>query len=334
MSQAAAQFGGVLEQTLVQIPLRAVLAFVIVLVVQLPVIYGLLKIHSHIMSRVGPMYAGRFHGVGQPIAEAIKWIQKEDIIPANADRWVFSLAPIVALIPSIMIFAVIPIAPGFVAADMELGLLYALAIAAVGVIGVIMAAYGAQSKFTLIGGLRGVAQLTAYELPVIVSALSMAMLAGSLNLTEIVEAQGIPFVAWPLPFGVIAFAIFLTGSIAEVMWPPFDMPVAESEIIAGPFTEYSGMRFIFFQMSEFTHMIALSALATVLFLGGWQGPDILPPVVWFLAKVSIFVVFYIWVRFTLPRLREDQLQKFAWKFLIPVGLANMLGIAFYRVLTA
>lgn len=334
MSPAAAQLGGVLEQAFVQIPLRAVLAFAIVLVVQLPVIYGLLKIHSHIMSRVGPMYAGRFHGVGQPIAEAIKWIQKEDIIPANADRWVFSLAPIVALVPSIMIFAVIPIAPGFVAADMELGLLYALAIAAVGVIGVIMAAYGAQSKFTLIGGLRGVAQLTAYELPVIVGALSMAMLAGSLNLTEIVEAQGIPFVVWPLPFGVIAFAIFLTGSIAEVMWPPFDMPVAESEIIAGPFTEYSGMRFIFFQMSEFTHMIALSALTTVLFLGGWQGPDVLPPVVWFLAKVSIFVVFYIWVRFTLPRLREDQLQKFAWKFLIPVGLANMLGIAFYRVLTA
>ena len=322
----------ILEPTWVQMPLKALAVFVLALVVQLPVIYALLKIHSRIMSRVGPMYAGRFHGVGQPIAEAIKWIQKEDIIPAQADRRVFALAPVVAVVPTFMLFAVLPIAPGWVAADLDLGLFYVLAISAVSAIAVVMAAYASHSKFTLIGGLRAVGQIIAYELPVIFGAVSIAMLAGSLSLSGIVEAQPLPFLVWPFPFGALAFVIFLVASFAEVMWAPFDMPVAESEIIAGPYTEYSGMRFIFFQMAEFGHMIALSAIGTLLFLGGWRGP-VLPPVIWFLAKMTGFVIFFIWIRFTLPRLREDQLQKFAWKVLIPLGLLNVLGIALFKVLT-
>jgi NADH-quinone oxidoreductase subunit H len=207
-----------------------------------------------------------------------------------------------------------------------------MAISAVSAIGVVMAAYASSSKFTLVGGLRAVGQIIAYELPVVFGVLSVAMLAGSLNLTEVVEAQGLPFIIWPFPFGLFAFVLFLVASFAEVMWAPFDMPLAESEIIAGPYTEFAGMRFIFIQIAEFGHMIALSAIGTVLFLGGWRGP-VLPPVVWFLAKVSVFIVFFIWVRFTLPRLREDQLQKFAWKALIPLGLLNVLGIAVYKVLT-
>jgi NADH-quinone oxidoreductase subunit H len=226
-------------------------------------------------------------------------------------------------------------------------LFFVLAISAIGAIAIVMAAYAAQSKFTLLGGLRAVAQIIAYELPVVLGALSVAMIAGSLSLTTIVEAQKYPFVVWPywslhgplkgglvlglLPWGAIAFGIFILASFAEVMWNPFDMPNAESEIITGPLTEYSGMRFIFFYISEFCHVVAFSALAALLFFGGWRGP-VLPPVVWFAGKVVAFGIFFIWVRFTLPRLREDQLQKLAWKMLIPLGLVNVLGISLYKVL--
>lgn len=321
-----------LSQPLVQLPLRGIVIFAVVLVSQAPLLYGLLKISAHVMSRVGPMYPGRFHGIGQPIAEFVKWIQKEDIIPERADRPVFKWAPLVALVPAFAVFAVIPVAPNIVGARSELGLFFVLAVSAIGAIAIVMAAYASYNKFTLVGGLRAVGQIIAYELPIVLGAASIAMLAGSMSFTEIVEAQQLPFLLLPFPFGLIAFALFILASFAEVLWPPFDMPVAESEIVAGPYTEYSGMRFIFFFMAEFAHVLALSAVATLLFLGGWRGP-ILPPVVWFLVKVTGFVVLFIWVRFTLPRIREDQLQKFAWKFLIPLGLLNVLGIAVYRVLT-
>lgn len=316
-----------------RLPLQSVVVLVVVLLSTGLLLYGLLKIHSRIMNRVGPMYAGRFHGVGQPIAEFLKPIQKEDIVPALADKPVFRLAPLVALLPAFLVFAVVPVAPGLVAADTDLGLFYVLAVSAVGAIAIVMAAYASRSKFTLIGGLRAVGQIIAYELPIVLGAVAVGMMAGSLSLTEIVEAQArAPFVVWPFPFGAIAFAMFLIASFAEVMWNPFDMPAAESEIITGPLTEYSGMRFIFFYMSEFAHVVALSAIGTLLFFGGWNGP-VLPPIVWFAGKVTAFGIFFIWVRFTLPRLREDQLQKFAWKLLIPLGLLNVLGISLYKVLT-
>ncbi|MEX0874811.1 MAG: complex I subunit 1 family protein [Actinomycetota bacterium] len=314
-----------------RVPVSAVVIFVGALLSTGVLLYGVLKIHSRIMNRMGPMYAGRFHGVGQPIAEFLKPIQKEDIVPTQADGPVFRLAPLIALFPAFLVFVVIPVAPGIVGADLELGLLFVLAISALSAIAIVMAAYASRSKFTLVGGLRAVGQIIAYELPVVLGAVSVAMLAGSLSLTEIVEAQTLPFVIWPIPFGAIAFGLFVISSFAEVMWNPFDMPVAESEIVTGPYTEYSGMRFIFFYMSEFAHVVALAALATLLFLGGWNGP-ILPPILWFFGKVTAFGVFFIWVRFTMPRLREDQLQKFAWKLLIPLGLLNVLGIALYKVL--
>jgi NADH-quinone oxidoreductase subunit H len=313
-----------------RVPIVGAVIFVVVLLAQVPLLYGLLKISAHVMARVGPMYAGRFHGIGQPIAEFVKWIQKEDVVPATADAPVFRLAPLIALLPAFIVFAVIPIAPGVVGADTDLGLFFFLAVSAIGAISVVMAAYASQSKFTLVGGLRAVGQIIAYELPIVLGAVSVAMLAGTMNFTKIVEAQTLPNVI--NPFGFVAFVLFLLASFAEVLWPPFDMPVAESEIIAGPYTEYTGMRFIFFYMSEFAHVTALAAAATLLFLGGWRGP-ILPPIVWFLAKMSGFVVFFIWVRFTMPRLREDQLQKLAWKLLIPLGLLNVLGISLYKVLT-
>ena len=329
-----------------RLPLQSVVILVVVLLSTGLLLYGLLKIHSRIMNRVGPMYAGRFHGVGQPIAEFLKPIQKEDIVPDVADQPVFRLAPLVALLPAFLVFAVVPVAPGWVAADTDLGLFFVLAISAIGAIAIVMAAYAAQSKFTLLGGLRAVAQIIAYELPVVLGAVSVAMIAGSLSLTKIVEAQKFPFVLWPywdihgpfkwalvfklFPAGALAFAMFMIASFAEVMWNPFDMPAAESEIVTGPLTEYSGMRFIFFYMSEFAHVVALSAIGTLLFFGGWNGP-ILPPVFWFTGKVVAFGVFFIWVRFTLPRLREDQLQKLAWKLLVPLGLLNVLIVAVDKV---
>jgi NADH-quinone oxidoreductase subunit H len=317
---------------LVKLPLSAVLVLVGGLLGSGLLLYGMLKIHSRIMNRMGPMYAGRFHGVGQPIAEVIKPIQKEDIVPRTADAPVFRLAPLIALFTSFLALAVIPVAPGFVASDSDLGLFYVLAISALSTIAIVMAAYGSQSKFTLVGGMRAVGQIIAYELPVVLGAVSVAMIAGSLNITKIVEAQDVPFVVWPFPFGAVAFAILLLASFAEVMWNPFDMPVAESEIVTGHLTEYSGMRFIFFYIAEFVHVVLYCALITLLFLGGWKGP-ILPPIVWFFGKAIAFGVFFIWVRFTMPRLREDQLQKLAWKLLIPLGLLNVLGISLYRVLT-
>lgn len=337
--------------SVIAVPAGAVLVLVGGLLGSGVLLYGMLKIHSRIMHRHGPMYAGRFHGIGQPIAEVIKPIQKEDIVPASADGPVFRLAPLVAIFAAFLALAVIPIGRGIVAADVDLGLFYVLAIGALSAIAIVMGAYGSQSKFTLVGGLRAVGQIIAYELPVVLGAVSVAMMAGTLNLTEIVEAQRFPFVLWPLiggddlhilgfvPFGAIAFAMLVLASFAEVMWNPFDMPVAESEIVTGFLTEYSGMRFIFFYIAEFVHVVLYCALATLLFLGGWKGPELafLPPalndIVWFLAKAVGFGVFYIWVRFTMPRLREDQLQKLAWKLLIPLGLLNVLGISLYKVLT-
>jgi NADH-quinone oxidoreductase subunit H len=323
----------------VSIPVSAVLVLGGGLLGSGLLLYGLLKIHSRIMNRMGPMYAGRFHGIGQPIAEVLKPIQKEDIVPATADAPVFRLAPLVALFTSFLGLAVIPVGRGLVAADVDLGLFYVLAIGALSAIAIVMAAYASQSKFTLVGGLRAVGQIIAYELPVVLGAVAVAMLAGSMNLTEIVEAQTIPFAIWPFPFGAIAFGTLLLASFAEVMWNPFDMPVAESEIVTGFLTEYSGMRFIFFYIAEFVHVVLYCALITVLFLGGWKGPELeflpqaLNDLLWFLVKAIAFGVFYIWVRFTMPRLREDQLQKLAWKLLIPLGLLNVLGISLYKVLT-
>jgi NADH-quinone oxidoreductase subunit H len=332
---------------LIKLPLSAVVVLLGGLLGSGLLLYGMLKIHSRIMNRMGPMYAGRFHGIGQPIAEVIKPIQKEDIVPASADAPVFRFAPLLALFTSFLALAVIPVAPGIVAGNFDLGLFYVLAISALSTIAIVMAAYGSQSKFTLIGGMRAVGQIIAYELPVVLGAVSVAMMAGSLSLSRIVEAQSLPFVLWPywgphsgllgtilglVPWGGIAFAMLLLASFAEVMWNPFDMPVAESEIVTGHLTEYSGMRFIFFYIAEFVHVVLYCALITILFLGGSNGP-ILPPIVWFLGKAVAFGVFFIWVRFTMPRLREDQLQKLAWKLLIPLGLLNVLGISLYKVLT-
>jgi NADH-quinone oxidoreductase subunit H len=290
------------------------------------------KILAHMQHRLGPMEAGRFHGWAQLIADGVKFIQKEDIIPKAADRWVFSLAPAVVLVPVVLVLAVVPFGPDIWAENLDVGLFFLLAISSISVIGVLMAGWASANKFSLIGAVRAAAQLIAYELPLILAGAAIAMLAGTLSLVGIVEAQrDFWFVlVQPLPF-----AIFMLASLAELIRTPFDMPIADSEIIFGAYTEYSGLKFAFFLLAEYAGIVVLSAVASVLFLGGYLAPpglDFLPGFVWMSAKIGGLSFLIIWLRATYPRLREDQLQRFSWIGLIPLSLANILITAVVMVL--
>ena len=291
------------------------------------------KIMAHLQHRLGPMYPGGFHGWAQTLADGLKFLYKEDIIPAAADRKVFSLAPATIMVPVIMVYLVIPIDRNLIVEDLDVGIFYLLAISSVSVIGVLMAGWSSANKYALIGALRSAAQLIAYELPIVLSAAAVAMYAGSLSLLAIVEIQDYPLIVWPPGLGLIAFLIFTTGAVAEMTRVPFDMPVAESEIITGPFTEYSGMRYIFSHMfAEMGHMVAFAGIAATLFLGGFRpvvpwGPlEAIPGIIWFFVKVALMIFVFQWIRPTFPRVREDQLQKFAWKYLIPASLLLILGM--------
>ena len=289
----------------------------------LPLLVGQLehKAMAHMQSRVGPMYAGGFHGWAQLLADGVKFVQKEDVTPTAADRQVYQLAPAVALLPYLLALVVIPLGPGVVAAKLDVGLLFALAIAGVGVVGMLMGAWASSNKYSLIGGLRGAAQLLAYELPLVLAAVSPAMAAGTLSLTGIVEAWQPWWLLWQAP----AMVVFFVAGLAELRRPPFDMPVADSELVFGYLTEYSGLRFALFLLAEYAGIVVIAALTTVLFLGGWQGPFAgqLGPV-WTLAKVFALCFVVIWFRVAFPRLREDQLQRLAWLVLVPVALAQLV----------
>jgi NADH-quinone oxidoreductase subunit H len=286
------------------------------------------KVLAHMQHRLGPMEAGRFHGWAQLIADGVKFIQKEDIVPRAADRWVFSLAPAVVVVPVIVTLAVLPFGRDIVAENLDVGLFFVLAISAVGVIGVLMAGWASANKFSLIGALRAAAQLIAYELPLILAAVAVAMLAGTLSLVGIAEAQAKYWYVLVQPLG---FLIFLVASLAELTRPPFDMPIADSEIIFGAYTEYTGLKFAFFLLAEYAGIVVLSGIASVLFLGGYQGP-ILPGWMWMMGKIGGLSFFIIWLRATYPRLREDQLQRFSWLVLIPLSLVNILVTAVVKVL--
>ncbi len=289
------------------------------------------KVMAHLQHRLGPMYPGGFHGWATTLADGLKFVYKEDIIPAAADKKVFSLAPAAIFVPVLLIYLVIPIDQNLIVEDLDVGIFYLLAISSVSAIGVLIAGWSSANKYALIGALRSAAQLIAYELPIVLTAAAVAMLAGSLSLVDIVQAQDWPFLVWPPGIGLALFIVFLLGAIAEMTRPPFDMPVAESEIITGPFTEYTGMRYIFSHMfAEMGHMVAFAGIGATLFLGGfrpivpWEPLEVIPGVFWFLGKTMFMVFVFLWIRPTFPRLREDQLQGFAWKVLIPVSLALIL----------
>jgi NADH-quinone oxidoreductase subunit H len=310
---------------------KIILVMGFVLVAPIGVIYTELKIMAHMQHRLGPMYAGRFHGIGQPIADGIKLIQKEDVIPAAADSAVFTLAPAVVLVPYIALFVVIPFGASVFAENLDVGIFYALAITAVSVIGFLMAGWASANKFSLIGALRGAAQLIAYELPMILAAVAVVMQAGTLSLVGIVEAQQQYWYVFTQPLGLV---IFLVAALAELNRTPFDMPLADSEIIFGAYTEYTGMKFGLLMLAEYAGILAFSGLGAVLFLGGYQPLPFLgwvPGIFWMMGKIGALAFLIIWLRVTYPRLREDQLQKFAWVVLIPLTLLNILLTAVVKV---
>ena len=323
-----------------------------------PLVGGYLehKVMGRMQARRGPVEAGPF-GTLQLVADGIKFIQKEDIIPRAADKWVFAAAPGVALVPGMLIFLVLPLGPGVFALDLELGLFYALAISSVSVLGILMGGWASANKFSLIGGLRAGGQLIAYELPLILAAIAVATQAGTLSLVGIVEAQanfmipGTEINLWYIVPQFLGFAIFFLAAMAELSRPPFDMPIADSELVFGYMTEYSGIKFAMFLLTEYGGMIVMSALMVVLYLGGWQ---LLPGVPLpgcegtsglfdcgvlgtlagvgiTVAKIMVLVFIMVWARVAYPRLREDQLQRFAWLALVPLALLNLAVVGVAKV---
>jgi NADH-quinone oxidoreductase subunit H len=293
---------------------------------------------AHMQSRLGPMDPGGFHGWFQLFGDGIKFIQKEDVMPAKSDRRVFAAAPLVVVISTFLVFLVIPTGPDLIVSDLDVGVFYALAVASLSVVGVLMAGWASANKFALLGALRAAGQLIAYELPLLLAVVGVVVMAGTMSLQGIVESQqngaifGWDGIGNPFVFGqIIGFVLFLVAAQAELTQTPFDMPVAESELVTGYMVEYTGFRFLFFFIGEFGTAFAFAGLAATLFLGGWSIPhvtdtgwaNVLGPIV-LLTKVMLVAFLMFWVRFTYPRLREDQLQAVAWKFLIPIGLANIL----------
>jgi NADH-quinone oxidoreductase subunit H len=316
----------------VLMPVKVVAVLLIFLVFPLVVGYMEHKVMAHMQARLGPMEAGRFHGVLQLVADGVKFVQKESVVPRAADKWVFTLAPAVALIPVILVFGFIPYGPELTPIRSDVGLFVTLALSSVSVIGVLMAAWSSANKYSLIGGLRAAAQLIAYELPLVLAAAAVAMQAGSADLAVIVEQQRFwGWAGWALLPLTVGFFVYGTAALAELTRPPFDMPLADSEVVFGYLTEYTGLRFAFFLLTEYAGIVSQSAIAATLFLGGYKGV-ILPDGPWFLAvKVLALSFLVIWARSTYPRLREDQLQVIAWVRLVPVSLLLIFVVGLLKV---
>jgi NADH-quinone oxidoreductase subunit H len=306
------------------------------------------KVIAWAQSRLGPMRVGPY-GILQPVADAVKLMLKEDITPTRADKWVFTAAPIISMVPALIVYAVIPFGDqihlfgrdiSLYITDINVGLLYVVSVASVGVYGIILAGYSSNSKFPLLASLRASAQLISYEVAVTLTLVSVIIMAGTLSMVGIVRAQESSHM-W---FGFVqplAFVIFFIGGLAETNRAPFDLPEAEQELTGGFHTEYSGMRFALFFLAEYANMIVVSSVATTLFFGGWLRPfpnvaalsflGLIPGWVWFLIKSFIFLYIFIWVRATLPRYRYDQLMNIGWKVLIPLAIINLVVTGIIRV---
>jgi NADH-quinone oxidoreductase subunit H len=305
---------------------------VVVAFLTLPLLVGQAehKVMAHMQGRLGPMYAGAFHGWAQLIADGVKFVQKEDITPREADRPVFRLAPVISLIPYLVVLLVLPLGPhGLVAQPLDIGLFFVLAVVGIGVVAVLMAAWASANKYALLGGLRAAAQLLGYELPLVLAAASVAMAAGTLSIPGIIEAWRPWWLLWQLP----ALVVFFTAGLAEIRRPPFDMPIADSELVFGYMTEYTGLRFAFFLLAEYVGIVVIAALTTVLFLGGWKGPFADAQLGWLWTLIKVFAVAFvvIWLRLANPRLREDQLQRLCWLVLVPVALLQLVLTAGVKV---
>ncbi len=355
IQDAADAVGSPLLSTVTQVLLVA-----LPLTVVFPLIFALStwaerKLLGRIQNRLGPNRVGPF-GLFQPVADGIKTLTKEDIVPARADHTLHTLAPILAVIPAFMVLSVLPVGRNMTPTELGIGLLFFFAAGSISEMAVFMAGWASRNKYSLLGGMRAIAQMISYEIPFILSALTVIMVTGTLSTTQIVEAQALQLSVgnpagiggWFLragchlannvggwhvfqPWGFFGFLIYFTAGLAESNRSPFDIPEAESEIIAGHHTEYSGFKFALFAMAEYIGMIAICGLGATLFLGGWQGPKPIPSWAWFFLKTFALMFSMVWIRGTFPRARVDQLMAFAWKFLLPLALINLLaaGLSIY-----
>ncbi|MBI2820190.1 MAG: NADH-quinone oxidoreductase subunit NuoH [Acidobacteria bacterium] len=329
---------------------KIVVVLVVLLTVVAYAVWFERKLVAHMQSRWGPTRVGP-HGLLQPIADAIKLLTKEDITPSGAFRLVYLAAPCLAVITALLAFAVIPFGPSvqvggvelFQISDIDIGLLFVLSVTSIGVYGIALAGWSSNSKYSLLGSLRSSAQMISYELAIGLALVGVLLMSGSLSLRSIVDSQAGTYWGflprWNVFPQFVAFVCYLIAAFAETNRLPFDLPEAETELVAGYHTEYSSMKFAMFFLAEYANMVTVSCLATVLFFGGWQGPVVGPdslqlilPLLWFSLKVMCFLFLYVWIRGTLPRFRYDQLMAFGWKFLVPLALLNVVGTSLYIAL--
>jgi NADH-quinone oxidoreductase subunit H len=309
--------------------IKLIIVLVVLLVSAGWLVWAERKLLGRLQVRFGPNRAGKF-GLFQPVADIVKLLTKEDTMPREADRFIFLYSPAVVAISTLLLFAVVPFGKGFtlmghpipmVITDLNVGILYVLALVSLGVYGVALGGWASNSKYSLLGGIRGAAQMISYEIPLALSLVPVVMLAGSFSLVDIVNAQArYPFIL----VQPVSFVLFFLSAAAEIKRIPYDLPEAENELVAGFHTEYSGMRFGLYFLGEYISLVVLGSLMAVFFWGGWRGP-FLPPLVWFLIKVWVVVFFMIWMRGTLPRMRYDQLMQLSWKVLIPIALLNIIA---------
>ena len=346
LSQFFSGFGIDGPLLLIAMLLPCALLFGFITIYALVVIYTELKVSSFIQDKVGPMgqgvglHAGKW-GLLQPIADALKLLSKEDIIPSSANSPLFILAPFMIFVGAFISFVALPFSSSIIISDLNIGIFYILGVGSIAVISLILAGWASNNKWSLYGGMRSAAQIVSYEIPAGISLIVVVMLAGTLNMQEIIHYQKGGISNWILfdnPFVPIAFVIYFISALAETNRTPFDLPESESELVAGFVTEYSGMRYAFFFLSEYANMFVVSAVAATGFLGGWQSPfdgyldSPFWGVFWMMSKTAFLIFIMIWIRWTVPRLRVDQLMNVCWKVFLPIGLFNIFGVAIWTIM--
>jgi NADH-quinone oxidoreductase subunit H len=339
--QCIPKYGSLPEvwRMLIPVLVTCVLFFALLCLAVLFLVWLERKVSAHIQDRLGPMYVGGWHGWAQTLADALKLLLKEDIVPDSADRLLFKMAPFIVFLGAFAAYVVVPFGVSSFVSDLNIGILYVVALGSLSVVGIIMAGWASNNKYSLYGGMRAAAQIISYEIPAAIAIMTVIIPVGSLSMVEIVRAQQGGIQNWFLfrnPFTFLAFFIYFIASLAEVNRTPFDIPEAESELVAGFHTEYSGMRFAFFFLAEYANMLLVTCVATTLFLGGWT--QVLPgpaqwipgPIMFFLKAFAIIFV-QMWVRWSVPRLRVDQLMYLSWKVLLPISFVLVLGVGWLAV---
>jgi len=327
----------------------------IILIIKIVVIFGAVmnvvgllswverKVMARVQMRPGPTRVGPF-GLLQPLADLLKFVFKEEVVPTQANTFLYIAAPLISLIPAFLTFAVVPFGPSLQVTDLSVGLLFIFALTSLGVYGIALGGWASNSKYPLIGAMRSSAQMISYELSLTLSVVGVLLIANTLSLRELVISQKSTWAGfiprWNIFLQPVAFVVYVVSGVAETNRLPFDLAESEQELVAGWHTEYSSMKFLMFMMAEYANLIAVSSVATILFLGGWNGPMFGPqwlqmvlPIIWFTLKIGLFVFFYVLLRSTIPRFRYDQLMKFGWKVLVPLSLANIVVTSFVIAIT-